>query len=50
MTGKSPEMVALREALDDIGRSLALEYEETNWISIYLGSFWKELDNRRYED
>jgi hypothetical protein len=25
-----------------------LQNEDTEWISIYLGSFWKELDNRRY--
>tara|TARA_R100000781_G_scaffold115019_1_gene88520 strand:+ start:360 stop:6386 length:6027 start_codon:yes stop_codon:yes gene_type:complete len=50
MTGKSTGMFALREELDSYARQLALEYEDTNWISMYLGSFWKELDNRRYED
>ena len=46
--GTSGNIDAIREELDAYARELALQYEDTNWISLYLGSFWKELDNRRY--
>jgi len=46
--GTSGKIDAIREELDAYARELALQYEDTNWISLYLGSFWKELDNRRY--
>ena len=48
LSGTSGNIDLIREELDAYARELALEYEDTEWISIYLGSFWKELDNRRY--
>jgi len=48
LSGTSGNIADIREELDAYARELALEYEDTNWIDMYLGSFWKELDNRRY--
>jgi len=48
LSGTSPEIADIRTELDAYARELALQNEDTEWISIYLGSFWKELDNRRY--
>jgi len=48
LSGTSGNIDLIREELDAYARELAIQYEDTEWISIYLGSFWKELDNRRY--
>ncbi len=48
LSGTSGNIDIIRESLDAYARELALQYEDTEWISIYLSSFWKELDNRRY--
>jgi len=48
LSGTSGNIDVIRESLDAYARELALQYEDTEWISIYLSSFWKELDNRRY--
>lgn len=48
LSGTSGNIDLIRESLDAYARELALQYEDTEWISIYLSSFWKELDNRRY--
>ena len=48
LAGTSGNISSIRTELDAYARELALQYEDTEWISIYLSSFWKELDNRRY--
>ena len=48
LSGTSGNISSIRTELDAYARELALQYEDTEWISIYLSSFWKELDNRRY--
>ena len=46
--GSSEGLPEIREELDAYARELALEYNDTNWIDLYLATFWKILDNRRY--
>ena len=50
LEGKTGNIDVIREELDAYARRLALEYEGTAWIDMYLSSFWKVLDNRRYFD
>jgi hypothetical protein len=49
LKGTNEYTVDVRIALDKFARELAREYGDTNFIDIYLGNFWEELDNRRYE-
>ena len=48
LEGKTGNIDVIREELDAYARRLAMEYEDTAWIDMYLSSFWKVLDNRRY--
>ncbi len=49
LKGSNENTAAIRILLDKYARQLANEYKDTNFIDMYLGNFWKELDNRRYE-
>jgi len=48
LEGRTGNIDVIREELDAYARRLAGEYEDTAWIDMYLSSFWKVLDNRRY--
>ena len=50
LEGRTGNIDLIREELDAYARRLAMEYEDTAWIDMYLSSFWKVLDNRRYFD
>ena len=50
LNGKHKDTKQLRILLDSYARDLAKDYSDTNFIDIYLGNFWSELDNRRYYD
>ena len=50
LNGKHEDTKQLRILLDSYARDLAKDYSDTNFIDIYLGNFWSELDNRRYYD
>lgn len=48
LEGRTGNIDVIREELDAYARRLANEYENTAWIDMYLSSFWKVLDNRKY--